>query len=151
MKKYFFILTVAVTFASCNNSKKNDAINEPEMKSTEEAGASESDLLSGKDWKLVMLDGEKVVIDSEMGSPHVKFENTERISGNLGCNNFGGSYKAEGNQISFSKITATQMACPNLNVEQSFLEILNTATSFRISNDTLVLNNETKEAKLVIQ
>lgn len=149
MKKYFFMLAAAA-FVSCNNPKKDDAAKETEMKSTTQTGTS-ADNLSGKDWKLVMLDGKTVVLDSEIGSPHVKFENTEQVSGNLGCNNFGGSYKTDGNQISFSKIAATQMACPNLKVEQSFLEVLNTATTFSIVNDTLTLNNGTSEAKLVIQ
>lgn len=150
MKKYFFILTLAMAFASCNNSKKDHATEEPEMKSKTETESSDTNL-SGKDWKLVMLNGKPLVLDSEIGSPHIKFENTEQVSGNLGCNNFGGGYKAEGNEISFSKIVATQMACANLKVEQSFLELLNTAKKFHISNDTLTLDNGTSVAKLTLQ
>ncbi len=150
MKKYFLVLAVTMAFAACNNQKKSDPVNGAENTPTAETKVSAGDLV-GKNWKLVMIDGKTVVLDSEMGTPHIKFDNTEQVSGNLGCNNFGGSYKADGDQISFARIAATQMACPNLKVEQSFLEILNTAKTFRISNDTLTLNTGASEAKLVIQ
>lgn len=150
MKKYFFIMALATAFASCNNSRKDDANKEPEVNSRAETESSAVSL-SGKNWKLVMLNGKPVVLDSEIGSPHIKFENAEQVSGNLGCNNFGGGYKADGNEISFSKIVSTQMACPNLKVEQSFLELLNTAKKFNISKDTLTLDNGTSVAKLTLQ
>lgn len=150
MKKYFLVLAVTLAFAACNNQKKSDPVNGAENNPTAETKVSAGDLV-GKNWKLVMIDGKTVVLDSEMGTPHIKFDNTEQVSGNLGCNGFGGSYKADGDQISFAKITATQMACPNLKVEQSFLEVLNTAKTFYISNDTLTLNSGASDAKLVIQ
>ncbi|MGB0864776.1 MAG: META domain-containing protein, partial [Saprospiraceae bacterium] len=57
------------------------------------------------------------------------FFNTEehKVSGFSGCNNFFGSYKVDGNNISFSQMASTRKLCrgPVNKLEQDMLSVLN--------------------------
>jgi heat shock protein HslJ len=44
------------------------------------------------------------------------------------------------NRIKFSKMAATMMACPDMEVEREFLQVLETADNYNLIGDTLVLN-----------
>ena len=64
-----------------------------------------------------------------------------RVHGSGGCNTFNGSYELkEGNRISFSKIASTLMACENMEAEQEFFKVLETADKFNLVGNTLTLN-----------
>ncbi len=143
MKKAILMIAIAAILTACNN---NDAQN-ANVDNPVTATASTPDVLLGKEWKLSELNGVPRVPDTTFPKkPLLIFENESRISGNLGCNGFGGNYELqENNSIKFSDIAATQMACPNLEIEQSFLEALNTTKSFRIENNTLLFSNEKQE------
>lgn len=76
----------------------------------------------------------------------MRFDQTNKIvSGNTSCNNFNGSFKLEGNKISFPEpLTMTKMACLDGNGETVFLETLNKITNFSLdkNRNTLHLNAE---------
>lgn len=62
---------------------------------------------------------------------------SKEIRGKAGCNGFGGNYSISGSNIKFEGIMGTKMACPELDVENAFLNSLHTADRYTISKNTL--------------
>ncbi len=96
-----------------------------------------------KYWKLIELKGAPVSKSEFAGVDAHFMLNTEvnTISGNGGCNGFNGQFELlEGSRIRFSKMATTMMACPNLEAEGSFFNVLETCDNYTIHNDTLSLN-----------
>ena len=120
--------------AACNGTKQA---------ATPGSGSSAS--LTGTYWKLSELNG-KPVGEAEEGKRREIYltltTKENRVSGNAGCNGFGGSYtlKADGFGLSFSQMMRTQMACDGLDIENEFISILEKADSYYIINNVLQLN-----------
>lgn len=147
MKKAIFIIALVATVAACNNNKNQKVSVEIEATEPKAETLSSSELYE-KEWKLSELNGKAVVLDTTFQKyPHLIFQKENRILGNLGCNGFGGNIEFEaGNAIKISDVTATQMACPNLEVEQGFFDALNNAKSYTVENNVLTLSNDKKES-----
>ena len=64
-----------------------------------------------------------------------------RISGNSGCNQYGGEVQIDGNQIKVGALMSTMMACEEkiMDQEQAYQAALSGAASFGILGDTLAL------------
>ncbi|HEX5810063.1 MAG TPA: META domain-containing protein [Anaerolineales bacterium] len=63
-----------------------------------------------------------------------------QAGGSGGCNSYGGTYQVDGNSITFSEITRTEMACLEEGVteqEQRYFEALETASEYRVEGDQL--------------
>lgn len=149
MRKILFIITLAAFTTACNtNTSKtsSDASATDKVEQKTDTTPVVADLY-GKEWKLIELNGKPVELDSTFSKkPLLIFDKENRVSGNMGCNGFGGNVELKGtNGITFSHITATQMACPNLKVEQDFLDVMNNAKSFGLADATLSLKNEKGE------
>lgn len=99
-------------------------------------------LVTDKYWKLIELNGKKIIAEQQAKEAHVVLKTEEnRITGNGGCNSFFGTYQfLPGNSIQISPLGSTKMACLNDNVEDEFLKILAIADNYTIKNDTLSLN-----------
>ncbi len=138
MKKVFLYIAVAVGAMACNNNGREDS--NPEKPVTEQKAETYSSApgLYGKEWILLELNGKPVLLDTTFPKqPYLIFEKENRITGNLELRSDNG--------IRIAEIAATQMACPNLEVEQLFLEVLKNARSFAADNNTLTLSNHKKE------
>ncbi|MDR3226342.1 MAG: META domain-containing protein [Prevotellaceae bacterium] len=102
--------------------------------------------LINKYWKLVEIHGNPVVMKSETTkAPHIIFkEEDNRVSGHLGCNSFAGTFQLkQGNRIVFSNLVSTKRMCldgESMEIEKQMSEVLNTADSYSISGNTLILN-----------
>ncbi len=72
--------------------------------------------------------------------PTLKFDlKTNRVSGNTGCNSFGGSFMIKGSALSFSpNMISTRMACPGYN-EKAFLDNLIKTNRYEIKEGVLQL------------
>lgn len=92
-------------------------------------------------WKLVVIDGKPVATpDGGKEVYFTLFPEENSIRGFAGCNGFGGGYNMEGNnQIAFSQLFSTKMACPNLDTENEFMKALEATRSFKIENNALWL------------
>lgn len=89
-------------------------------------------------WKLVRLMG-KDISDSKEFISFATEEN--RVFGNSGCNTFNGTYTLKnGSQISLSKVATTMMACPDMDIEKQFLEVINTTDNFSLNKNIMTLN-----------
>lgn len=71
------------------------------------------------------------------------FNEDGTVNGNSGCNGFGGEYTVEGDQITFSELFSTLMACeePLMSQEGAVFQVLNGGASFTIDGETLTITN----------
>jgi heat shock protein HslJ len=74
-----------------------------------------------------------------------------QAEGQAGCNRFRGTFKLpmEG-KLQFGPLLTTKMACPEIALENRFLQVLSNTRSYRISSDTLRLYSETTVAPLAV-
>ena len=64
-----------------------------------------------------------------------------RVEGFGGCNGFGGTYETKNNfNISFSSMIGTMMACPKLDTENEFFNVLKNVDNYYVTGDTLSLS-----------
>ncbi len=150
MKQVFIILALAVMATACNHTNNKNATEQIDSAalSTIETTTANADLFA-TEWKLLELDGKAIKVDTTFKKePMLVFEkDTEKLSGNGGCNGFMGSYKlGENNGIELTLGGATMMACPNLELESQFHDALKQTKSYRIEGNTLLLDNEAKTA-----
>jgi heat shock protein HslJ len=80
------------------------------------------------------------VADTEAG---LTFNEDGTLNGDSGCNGMSGTYTLEGDQITFSEIISTAMACddPRMEQEDAVRQVLSGAATFTIEGDTLTLTN----------
>jgi heat shock protein HslJ len=104
-------------------------------------------LIGKKNWKLIQLED----VGKDYGPVSIKFDTaTDKVSGNSGCNSFFGTYAADDDFVSFSKIGATRMACLNDETaitEQKILGFLKHKLRFDVADQIL---NFYQDDKLVM-
>ena len=68
------------------------------------------------------------------------------LTGSTGCNQIGGDYQIEGDQIIFGQIASTLIACPDLQMaqEETMLQVLIDTASFKIEGNLLTITNNDK-------
>jgi heat shock protein HslJ len=136
------IVIFALFTSSCKTKKVKNQVENISVESVTTEKNSISDF-SGKHWKLVELFGNQVIIGENAPEAHIIFDaGDNRFSGNAGCNRMSGSYQIKTpDRITFSQVATTKMMCINgIEKEEKFLQVLNTADSYVIKNDTLILN-----------
>ena len=83
----------------------------------------------------------------------VIFDEDGTISGNVGCNDFGGDYKVDGNKITFGPISSTLMMCADTAVgdqETAVLKTLTETVTFVIEGDALTLTSADGSSVIVL-
>lgn len=107
---------------------------------TAEAATSE---LTNTYWKLITLNGKEVAINENQREPHLVFNDDMRVHGSDGCNNIGGGYTRDDNQLGFTQMISTMMACIDNGAQaQEFTAALETTASYQISDDYLELQDQ---------
>jgi len=97
-----------------------------------------------KYWKLVELDGKAVVppADENKEAHMILKAMDKRLTGNGGCNSYGGTYELPGgNHITFSRIISTRMACPDMQDEDKLFEAFGLTDNYTMKDGTLILNS----------
>ena len=92
-------------------------------------------------WKLVQLDGGAVNVATNEREMHMVLEQVERkVHGFTGCNRFFGTYQHVGDQLAFSRMGMTRMACLHgMENEGLFMRALEHTVRYRINAETLTL------------
>ena len=97
------------------------------------------------DWKLISYGD---AASTTPAIPHVdtsiKFDANGQISGNVGCNSFGGDYKVSGDKITFNSIMSTLMYCEETSSqEQTILSIFSDNKNLKIqmNGETLTITS----------
>lgn len=137
MRTQTFSLAIVISMmAACNEAPHKSADSSPAA-----ATASlpvDSTKLNGA-WQLRLIDGKQdsfqVLFPGK--NPFVSFAVSEkRVSGNSGCNSFGGEFTLEGSRLIFDKPMAmTKMFCQG-NGENVFVTNLQRVRSYQIIRDT---------------
>lgn len=100
---------------------------------------SSSPRLTGETWVLTTYNDQQPITEYQ---PSMQFE-VDQVSGNTGCNQYGGSYKINGDEISFEGIYSTEMACLEpegiMAQERTYLELLSSATHFTLVEGMLTI------------
>ncbi|NGM66735.1 META domain-containing protein [Sphingobacterium sp. SGR-19] len=149
MKKLFYSIALTCIVVGCNNAdnKNSEENKEDHQMKNPSAGSSPVNDLYGKNWRLTELNGSPITLDTTFQQkPHLIFHEDSKVSGNAGCNGMGGNLELkENNGITVTDISATQMACPNLDVETRFIEALRQAQHYDVEGDVLTLSKGENE------
>jgi len=75
-----------------------------------------------------------------------------QVSGNVGCNNFGGEYKIDGDTITFGPLAATEMFCvgPGMNQETAVFTAFQNPAKFVVNDDRLTITSEDGKSEIVL-
>ncbi|SIN82436.1 META domain-containing protein [Chitinophaga niabensis] len=100
-------------------------------------GSAEKDLY--RSWRVTGFD-----TTGANHAPTITFDQAQnRVSGNGSCNRYSGGFTLTApDKIAFSPMAATKMACPGLNVEGKYFELLNKANKWSIKDGVLTLSQD---------
>lgn len=111
--------------------------------------------LEGTRWSLVSLTLDGVTqTPNAVQIPTLEFTADGEIGGTGGCNNFGGSYTAQGEMLTIREIRRTLMACmPNeiLTLEDAYLSALESARLFEKRDNQLTITFAEGRGRLLFQ
>lgn len=129
------ILAISMSLSSCGIFQKGN-------KTIEKVEIPSSEVITGKKWKLIELNGKSVADKINGKEPFLKLDASEkRYSASGGCNGIGGSFTLSiGNRINFSQGMSTLMACSDMSIEQGLSGILITVDNYTVKDGILSLN-----------
>lgn len=104
-----------------------------------EAGSAAS--LENTYWKVMRIRGVPVSVGERQREPHLILHPADRrVTGHGGCNALVGGYKTEADQIKFTQMVGTMMACTSgMEQERAFHQALDTVVRWRIDGQRLEL------------
>jgi len=141
-----FLASISLALSlSCNgDSKKKETQNNqtttPSQEQVITQDANSESSLVDKKWKLTKLMGKPLSeLDSSAQKVFILFSTEENsLSGNSGCNSFGGTYTLkEGNRFETSQLISTMMACQNMDIEDQFMGVLQKADTYILQGNKL--------------
>ncbi len=97
-------------------------------------------------WALESIQGEKIIIDETIKNLPVLeiYVEEERVHGNTSCNTIDGKVVINKNNIKFSDIITTEMACPG-DLEKKFLSALRKVNNYKVEKMKLYLYEDENE------
>ena len=132
-RNYFLIMIFSLLLTSCSLLSKSTA-----------------DELDGTHWNLLFIRKSTPLPESTIT---ITFSNGE-VRGNSGCNTFLGEYQIREDEISFTRLAATEIACLGpegiMQQEQQFLLSLSEIVSYSIEGDRLTLK-KTEQDQLTFE
>ena len=117
------------------------------------AAAPQTPALAGSSWKLVSygpVDEQTSALDGV--DTNLSFDMEGQVSGNFGCNSFGGTYTQDGNSLTFGPIMSTMMACDesrNSQEHASFSVLQGTVSFFYLEADNMTIHSTDGKSMLV--
>jgi len=116
---------------------------------------AQSQDLAGTAWDVLSYNNGKQAVTSVLAGTAitVQFGKDGTVSGNSGCNSYGGSYKVTGKQIEVGPLASTMMYCTEpaglMDQEAQYLAALQTAAVYGVEGTKLELR--TSEGALAVQ
>ncbi len=109
---------------------------------------TEKQITLNNKWKVISMKG----INDLKINPTIKFDNVEKkISGFAGCNNFFGNYDPESGKLDFSKMGMTRKMCPDMSVENTFINLLRDTSYYKIEDKKLSFYNANDEVLMTCE
>ncbi len=129
MKKIVAILTLALIVALSSSC----------CRTCRATGSKDLNLLSSNAWQVVQLNAK--TLKAQGDSYTISFDTeSQQLRAMGGCNRIMGGYTMdEKGALSFDRLSSTRMACPDPELEQRFIDALNSTTKFDIDDDMLLL------------
>lgn len=94
--------------------------------------------LVGTEWQLVQLNGQDLQPEADRYT--VLFGADGRLSGVGACNRLTGTYQlGENRAVAISQLASTRMACPGMDREQTFMDMLTATTHYEMDGPMLML------------
>jgi len=126
----FLLLLIGTLLFQCKSSKP-----------TSDTGSTAT--LLNTYWRLSEMNGEPVQPPAGTREVHIILsldDQENRMKGFAGCNNIGGSFKLDGQKITFSAFSTKMMCEPNqMKVEDFLLKALGATDNYTIEGETLTL------------
>lgn len=143
------VIPLLLMLAACTNPADVTATATPDM-STSGPNETASTTIVGE-WIVISLSDTQVATSVV---PTVSFTEAGVVSGEAGCNTFGGTYTTdESSGIVFSDVTTTLMACDDeaiMSQETALLEGMQQTTLYLIEGNTLTLTDDAGTALVVL-
>ena len=82
----------------------------------------------------------------------IEFDIEGRMSGNVGCNGFGGEYSIDGDTIKFGPVMSTMMFCEAVAEQESgTLAVLQETVSFELNGNMLTITSADGNSSIVLE
>lgn len=120
---------------------------------------TQSSSLVGSNWKLssvIYNDGSVKTIESIVGDNNTSvnnanftmlFKNETEVFGVASCNEYGGQYRLDGNNITFTDVFSTKVYCI---FTDEYQRILSESTTYKTDNKSLVINSSYGDVKSLV-
>jgi putative lipoprotein len=96
-------------------------------------------------WKLIEVNGRTVTTPAGAREVFIRLNQDKKVLEAMGgCNGLGGNYEITGEQVRFTGIMGTMMACSELPTEQALIKALEATNKFKIIGDKLELYADNK-------
>jgi heat shock protein HslJ len=95
-------------------------------------------------WRLTEIMGKSISPPpADKREIHIRLlKDGNQLQGFAGCNTIGGTYELkDGNQIFFTNVLGTLMACPDIETENALLEVLKATNSYKLNGNQLALTD----------
>jgi heat shock protein HslJ len=105
------------------------------------------------EWKLVSYGpaGEQISAVADVETS-IAFDAEGQMSGNVGCNGFGGEYSIQGDKIEFGPVMSTMMFCENVAEQESgTLAVFQETATFVLDGDTLTIISADGATSIVLE
>lgn len=127
MKKLiFFSLLIGISISSCKTAPVNN------FEAQKAAIESNTWLLQDENGTVVSYNGQEVTMNFDRS-------NGLQAMGFAGCNRYFATVTLLPESIRFGQAGTTMMACPEMEGEQAFLDLLSQVNAFEVSNNELKL------------
>ena len=130
MKKNMFFAIVLIFLTACSSTGSN---------------------ITG-DWKLISYgDANNPTPALPNIDTNINFDSKGAMSGNVGCNGFGGTYELKDDRVIFSAITSTMMFCDGTTLqEQGVLSVFSDGVKLQIQLNADTLTITSADGKSVV-
>ncbi len=115
--------------------------------------AARGSALRDTEWRLIELDGQRLVVDDWRRRPLMRLDDLDRFTASTGCNTLAGDYVLDPAGLRFTPGPMTLMACPPAEtaIEKQFVAALSAIRTAQISGTTLDLNDETGKRRMRLE
>ena len=123
IKRIGFLCVLPIFFTNCKSTNQETS-------------------LTNTKWIVETLYGKKVKLEEKNNEVFLTLDSLKKqVHGKVGCNRFFGNYLKNNQDLTFSQMGATKMACPDMNIEITFFKVLESTKTFFIKNDKLYLKD----------
>ncbi|WP_295940442.1 META domain-containing protein [uncultured Alistipes sp.] len=125
MKKYFAAAVLLMTMAACGGADKT--LESTTWKLSDMVGIPAGSINHNADFFTLEFNADEMM-----------------VAGRTNCNRFFGKYELKGRELEFGDLGMTRMACPEMEYEKAFTEMLDEVDSFKIKGSELTLFDDGK-------